>query len=89
MPAAAIVTLIIAGLIVAALAFYLIWVILILRSITDTLGKVTFGVRAIAFRTAPLAPVLADVNGNLNAVANALEDLVDKVSASGSPAKAS
>jgi hypothetical protein len=76
MPPVAIVTLVIVFLIVAALAFYLTWVVLLLRSIHDTLGKVTFGVRAIAHRTAPLSPLIDEINGNLIPVADALEALV-------------
>lgn len=79
MPPVAIATLAVVGLLVAALAFYLTWVILLLRSIHDTLGKVTFGVRAIAHRTAPLGPMLGEVNGNLIPVADALEELVGTV----------
>jgi len=78
MSAAAIVTLVLTGLLIAALAMYLIAVIRILRHVLDTLGKVTFGVRAIAHRTAPVGPVLANVNANLTAVADALEGLVAK-----------
>ena len=78
MSAAAIVTLVLTGLLIAALAVYLIAVIRILRHVLDTLGKVTFGVRAIAHRTAPVGPVLANVNANLTAVADALEGLVAK-----------
>lgn len=76
-----IVTLVIVGLLVAALAFYLIWVVLILNRVNDTLGKVTFGVRAIAHRTRPVEPVLSEVNGNLTSVADALEDFAEKVRA--------
>ncbi len=79
MSAAAIVSLVIIGVLVAALAFYLIWVIVILRRAVDTLGKVTFGVRAIAHRTEPLGELLGDVNSNLSAVAGALEQLVADV----------
>ncbi|GAC1534311.1 MAG: hypothetical protein NVS3B12_14890 [Acidimicrobiales bacterium] len=78
MPVVAIVSLVITAVIVAALAFYLIRVVLILRHATDTLGKVTFGVRAIALRTEPIGPVLTDVNANLGAVAGALEGIVAK-----------
>lgn len=73
MPLVVIVTLVIVFLIVAALAFYLAWVVVILRSIHDTLGKVTFGVRAIAHRTAPLGAAIDEINGNLIPVADALE----------------
>ncbi len=79
MPAAAIMTLVLAAVLVAALAFYLIWVVLILHRVNDTLGKVTFGVRAIAHRTAPLGPVLTEVNADLAAVAGALEELAATV----------
>ncbi len=79
MPAAAIATLVLTGVLVAALAVYLIWVVLILRRAVDTLGKVTFGVRAIALQTEPIGPVIADVNANLTAVADALEGLVASV----------
>lgn len=81
MSIAAIVSLVLVGLLVAALAFYLIWVVVILRRAVDTLGKVTFGVRAIAHRTEPLGELLGDVNANLTAVAGALEQLVADVSA--------
>jgi hypothetical protein len=75
MSLAAIVSLVLVGVLVATLAFYLIWVILILRRAVDTLGKVTFGVRAIAHRTEPIGPLVSDINANLNAVADALEGL--------------
>jgi uncharacterized protein YoxC len=77
---AAIVSLVLIAVLVAVLAFYLITVIVILRRATDTLGKVTFGVRAIAHRTEPLGELLGEVNTNLSAVAGALEDLVADVS---------
>jgi hypothetical protein len=89
MPAAAVVTLVLTGLLVAALAFYLIWVVVILRGLTDTLGKVTFGVRAIAHRTEPITPIVSDVNANLTAVADALEALVAKATAPDEPVQAS
>lgn len=76
MSTAVIVFLVFVGLLVAALAFYLLWVVVILRSIVDTLGKVAFGVRAIAHRTEPLEPVLVSVNRDLGTVADALHGLV-------------
>lgn len=89
MPSVAIVTLVVVFLIVAALAFYLTRVVLILRSIHDTLGKVTFGVRAIAHRAAPLGEVIDEINGNLVPIADGLDALtpdrghtpVDKITA--------
>lgn len=80
MSLAAITSLVLIAVLVAVLAFYLIRVVLILRGIVDTLGKVTFGVRAIAHRTEPLGELLGDVNTNLSAVAGALEQLVADVS---------
>ncbi len=81
MSTAAIVSLVLVAVLVVALAAYLIWVVLILRHVVDTLGKVTFGVRAIAHRTEPVGPVVADINTNLTAVADALEDLVEGAAA--------
>ncbi|MGH1491448.1 MAG: hypothetical protein ACRBK7_18960 [Acidimicrobiales bacterium] len=77
MPAAAMVTLILTAVLVLALAFYLIRVVLILRHVNDQLGKITFGVRAIAHQTEPIGELVGAMNGNLTAVAGALEDLVD------------
>lgn len=76
MSAAAIAALVVTGVLVAALAFYLLWVVVILRRLVDTLGKVVFGVGAIAHRVAPVESVMGEVNGDLEAVADALENLV-------------
>lgn len=81
MSLAAIVSLVLITVLVAVLVFYLITVIRILNRAIDTLSKITFGVRSIAYRTEPLAPILGDVNANLSAVAGALEQLVADVSA--------
>lgn len=69
-------TLVIIGVLVLALAFYLLWVLLLLKRIIDALGKVTFGVRAIAHRVEPIEPVLTSVNTELTTVAGALEGFV-------------
>jgi hypothetical protein len=50
-------------------------VVIILRRLTDILGKVSFGVSAIALRVAPIGPVVTEINSDLTAVAGALEDL--------------
>lgn len=76
MSAAAIAALVVTGVLVAALAFFLLWVIVILKRLTDTLGKVLFGVRAIAHRVEPVGPVVSELNGDLTAVADTLEALV-------------
>ncbi len=76
MSVAAVVALVVVGVLVAALAFYLLWVVLILRRLTDTLGKVLFGVSAIAFRVEPIGELVGGLNGDLTAVADALGALV-------------
>ncbi len=81
MPIAAVVSIIISLVIVAALAFYLTRVVLILRRANDTLGKIMFGVSAIAHRLEPINPLVGQVNTDLEAVADALEGIVAKVSA--------
>lgn len=79
MPAAAIATLVLTALLVLALAYYLTRVVIILRKLIHTLSRVTFGVRAIAHRTAPLEDVLTDINANLATVAEAVEEFVERV----------
>ena len=70
-----IVTLVEVVLLVAVLATYLIIIAAKLRNVSSTLGLVTFGVRAIEKQTAPIGPVLTDVNGALEQVAGALEEV--------------
>lgn len=82
MSAAAVAALVVSGVLVAALAAYLIWVVLILRHLTDTLGKVVFGVAAIAHRVEPVGGLVTGINGNLGAVADALEALADDLDTS-------
>lgn len=54
------------GLIVIALVFFLVRIISALRQVIDTLGLIVFGVRAIAQRTQPITPVMASINSNLS-----------------------
>lgn len=75
MSAAAVAAVVVTGVLVAALAAYLIWVVLILQHLTDTLGKVVFGVGSIAHRVEPLGELVGGINGDLGAVADALEAL--------------
>ncbi|MGI8948441.1 MAG: hypothetical protein ACR2FV_10805 [Ornithinimicrobium sp.] len=82
MSAAAVAALVVSGVLVGALAAYLIWVVLILRHLTDTLGKVVFGVAAIAHRVEPVGGLVTGINGNLGAVADALEALADDLDTS-------
>lgn len=73
MPLAAIVTIVIALVVAAALAFYLTRVVMVLRSVNDSLGKITFGVRAIAHQTEPLGELLTPIKSDLEAVADVLD----------------
>ena len=79
MPAAAVVTLIVTAVLILALVAYLFQVIRILNSVNDTLGKVTFGVRAIAHQTEPVAAIVTAINSDLGAVAGALEAAVASI----------
>ena len=82
MSAAAIVTLVGVGVLVLALAFYLIRIALMLRAVIDTLGKITFGVRAIAHRTAPVNEVVGEIKTDVVANEKALTDLLESRAAS-------
>ena len=62
-------------LLVAVLAGYLIAIADRLRRVSSTLGKVTFGVRAIEKQTQPIGPVVKDINSALEQVAGALDGL--------------
>lgn len=75
MSAAAVAALVVTAVLVAALAFYLLWVVLILRRLTDTLGKVVFGVSSIAHRVQPVKGLVSEINDGLTGVADALEAL--------------
>ena len=56
-------------LLVVVLAGYLIAIARTLRNVSQTLGLVTFGVRAIESQTASIGPRLTEVNGALEQVA--------------------
>lgn len=75
MSAAAIAALVVTAVLVAALAFYLLWVVVILRRLIDTLGKVVFGVASIAHRVQPVKSLVGEINGDLSGVADVLEAL--------------
>lgn len=61
------------ALLVVVLAAYLVAIAAILRRVSATLGLITFGVRAIEKQTAPIGPVLGEINGALEQVAEALD----------------
>jgi hypothetical protein len=68
----AILTLVAIGLLVAALAVSLVAILVQLRRILSTLGKVNAGLGVIVQRVEPLEPILAEVNGDLAAVRDRL-----------------
>jgi len=80
MSTAAIAALVVTGVLIVALAVYLLWVVVILRRLTDTLGKVVFGVASIAHRVEPVEAIVAEINGDLVGVADALEALAADLS---------
>ncbi len=58
---------------VGVLAGYLIVIARSLAHVSQTLGKVAFGVRAIETQTAPIGPALTSTNASLEQVAGRLE----------------
>jgi len=80
MPIAAVVSIILFTVLILAIAAYLVKVILVLRHVNDQLGKITFGVRAIAHQTKPINELTESMNANLGAISGALSDLVADVS---------
>jgi hypothetical protein len=75
MPAAAVVTLVIAALIIAAAALGLLRVIFHLRAVAGTLDGVIAGVGVVAERTAPVPDGLASVNASLKPVRDFCESI--------------
>src|SRR5262245_11152694 len=78
MPAAGVVTIALIVLIVLALVYYLLNTILQLRAINQGLDEVIQSVGEIVQKTAPVAPVVQDINDNLDAAVSALEGLLVK-----------
>jgi hypothetical protein len=74
-PAAAIVTLVIAGLIIAAAALGLIRVIFHLAAILKTLSALRGGVQVVAQKTSTVPTVLPSVNANLKPVRDFCESI--------------
>lgn len=75
MPAAAIVTLVLAGLIIAAAALGLIRVIGHLVAILTTLRNLTGGVQVVAEKTSTVPTVLPSVNASLKPVRDFCESI--------------
>jgi len=78
MPAAGVVLIIAVVLIVLALVYYLVSTIVQLRAITNGLDEVIASVSEIVEKSAPVEPVVADINENLDAAVSALEGLLVK-----------
>jgi hypothetical protein len=66
------------GLIVAALAVYLIAIAVVLRRTLFTLGTINVGLRAIAARVEPLEPILTEINSDLAGVRDSLNAVLSK-----------
>jgi uncharacterized membrane protein len=62
-------------LVVGVLAVYLALIVRSLKRTNRYLGQVAFGVRAIESQTAPLGASVTRVNGQLAAIAGALDEL--------------
>jgi hypothetical protein len=73
---ATIVTLVGVGIIVAALALYLITICAALNHVSFTVGTVIIGVQAIAQACAPIGPAVRDIASDLAAIDEDLEALV-------------
>jgi hypothetical protein len=78
MPAAGVVLIVTVVLIVLALVYYLVSTIVALRSITTGLDEVIVSVGEIVDKSAPVEPVVGDINDNLDAAVSALEGLLVK-----------
>jgi hypothetical protein len=78
MPAAGVVTIVAVVLIVLALVYYLVNTIVQLQKIAGGLDTVIASVGEILEKTAPLEPVVGDINDNLDAAVSALEGLLVK-----------
>jgi len=78
MPTAGVVLIIAVVLIVLALVYYLVSTIVQLRAITNGLDEVIASVSEIVEKSAPVEPVVADINENLDAAVSALEGLLVK-----------
>jgi hypothetical protein len=75
MPAVAVVTLVIAALIIAAAALGLLRVILHLRAVASTLDSVIGGVGVVAQRTSTVPSALTSVNASLKPVRDFCESI--------------
>lgn len=66
------------AIVVAVLAIYVIAVTRELRSISTTLGKVAFGVRAVETQTGAIGPGVVSINKTLKEIEAALGPIAEK-----------
>lgn len=78
MAAAAIVTLVIVGLVVAVLAYYLLTIALAIKDVSLTLREVNTAVGKIPGKAEPVAPVLESLRRDLGQAQTELEGLLTK-----------
>lgn len=76
MPLAGVVTLIAVFLTVAALAFYLIRIAIILNHVNFTLGTIVAGLRSIAMGAEPLEPLIGEIYQHLEGSRQALDEVL-------------
>jgi hypothetical protein len=72
MPAVAVITLILVGAAVAVIAFYLIYIALILSHVVGRLNRILDGVGEVSRQSVPIGPVAGAINADLEAAARAL-----------------
>ncbi len=72
MPAVAAITLLLVGAAVAVIAFYLIYIALILNHVVARLNRILAAVGASGEQAAPIGPVAGAINADLEAAARAL-----------------
>ena len=70
-------------LVVIVLVYYLLRIAASLRRTSETLAKVSFGVRAIETQTNVIGPSVLQINEQLEGVAQALGDLTELADAAG------
>lgn len=63
---------------VGVLAFYLVAIARHLRSVADTMAKITFGVRAVEQQVGVIGPGVTKVNQTLEEIAGALPGIAAK-----------
>ncbi len=76
------------GILVAALALYLVLIAFILGKVRDHAGLIVFGVRAIADQVTPVKPVLGEINADLSGVRDVLRELLERHGEPGKPEEA-